>query len=159
MRFTIFLIIMSWASMGISQKVEVITLSKQEQDYQRRIKKAYLNKVYIPKDLGECIVELNKLVSRESKAKFKKMPEAAAKVKLHFSLGRWIWHNWSLYEGSRLSVYFNKMKINHPEDMATFVVIAYHRYLNKKEIKAKELSQELRAARDKERRRLKNKGS
>ena len=155
MRFAILLLFLGCTITGFSQK-KPQKRDKQEQDYQRRIKKAYINKVYIPKDLGDCFIQLNKLTNRESRAKFKAMPEAAAKVKLHYSLGRWIWYNWSLYEGSRLSVYFNKMKVNHPEDMATFIIVAYHRFLNKKDIEAKALAQELRGARDAQRNKRKN---
>lgn len=151
MRLIMLLLLLSFTVTGFSQKKVPTHLKKQEREYQRRIKKAYINKVYIPKDLGECFIELNKLTSRESRAKFKGMSEADARVKLHYSLGRWIWHNWGLFEGSRLSVYFNKTKVNHPEDMATFIIIAYHRYLNKKEIKAKEIAQALREARDRAR--------
>jgi hypothetical protein len=83
------------------------------------------------------------------------MDEAAASKNLHYSLGRWIWYNWSLYEGSRLSIYMNKVGVNHPEDMAQVILITYHRYLNKKPLDAKVLTEMIREARDKERKRLK----
>jgi hypothetical protein len=84
-----------------------------------------------------------------------KMDEVTASKGLHFSLGRWIWHNWSFYEGSRLSVYMNKVRVNHPEDMAQVILITYHRYLNKKPLDVKALTIMIREARDKERERLK----
>lgn len=112
---------------------------KPEDIYHWRIKQEKLHGVYIPKDLSECFTELNKKISKTSKAKFKEVDEMVAMKKLHFSLGRWIWYNWGFYEGSRLSVYMNKMGVNHPEDMADFIVVAYHRYLNKKPIEAKKL--------------------
>ena len=126
-----------------------------ELEYQRRIKKERINGVYIPADLAECFSELNKKISKESKAKFMKMDEVTASKGLHFSLGRWIWHNWSFYEGSRLSVYMNKVRVNHPEDMAQVILITYHRYLNKKPLEVKALAIMIREARDKERERLK----
>lgn len=120
-----------------------------EKQYQQRIKKDVINGVYIPADLAECFVELNKKISKESKAKFKVMSEAEAATKLHFSLGRWIWHNWSFYEGSRLSVYLNKVGVHHPEDMARLIIITYHRYLNKKPLEVKELAEKINEVRTK----------
>ena len=120
-----------------------------EKQYQERITKEVINGVYIPQDLAECFQELNKKTSEESRRKFKAMPEAEAATKLHFSLGRWIWYNWSLFEGSRLSVYLNKVGVHHPEDMAKLIIISYHRYLNKKPLEVKSLAQEIDAARQK----------
>lgn len=120
-----------------------------EKQFQQRIKKDVINGVYIPQDLAECFQELNKKISEESKRKFKAMSEADAATKLHFSLGRWIWYNWSLYEGSRLSVYLNKVGVHHPEDMAKLIIISYHRYLNKKPLEVKSLAEEIDAARNK----------
>lgn len=112
---------------------------KAEDVYHWRIQQEELDGVYIPKDLAECFIELDKKVTANSKAKFKEVDEKLAMQKLHYSLGRWIWYNWGLYEGSRLSVYMNKVGVNHPEDMADFIVVAYHRHLNKKPLEAKEL--------------------
>lgn len=120
-----------------------------EKQFQQRIKKDVINGVYIPQDLAECFQELNKKISEESKRKFKAMSEADAATKLHFSLGRWIWHNWSLYGGSRLSVYLNAVGVHHPEDMAKLIIISYHRYLNKKPLEVKSLAEEIDAARNK----------
>ena len=113
--------------------------NKPEDVYHWRIQQAELDGVYIPKDLAECFIELDKKISTNSKTKFKEVDEMLAMKKLHYSLGRWIWYNWGLYEGSRLSVYMNKIGMHQPEDMADFIVVAYHRHLNKKPLDAKEL--------------------
>ena len=112
---------------------------KPEDVYHWRIKQEKLYGVYIPKDLAECFEQLNEKTTKTSKAKFKEADELTVMLKLHYSLGRWIWHNWGLFEGSRLSVYMNKVGVHHPEDMADFIIVAYHRYLNKKPIEPKEL--------------------
>ena len=146
MRLTLILLMLGLFNMMYAQKSESNDFEKQ---YQKRIKKSELNNIYIPYDLGDCFVQLNKLISREAKAQFKAAPEDVVVKKLYFSLGRWIWHNWGFYGGSRLSVYLNKVGLNHPEDMAIFVIITYHRYLNKQPIKAKELATAMREKRDK----------
>jgi len=123
---------------------------KPEDVYHWRIKQDKLSGVYIPKDLSECFTELNKKITPSSKAKFKKVDEIAAMEKLHFSLGRWIWYNWGFYGGSRLSVYMNKVGVSHPEDMADFIVVSYHRFLNKKPLDAKKLVEYFQERRKKE---------
>lgn len=110
-----------------------------EKAYQKRITKEYISGVYIPKDLADCFIQLNQLTDKESKVKFKNMPEAEAASKLHFSLGRWIIYNWGFYEGSRFSFYLKNLGISHPDDMAKFVIITYHRNLNKNKLNVKEL--------------------
>ena len=110
-----------------------------EKEYQKRIQQEYLNGVYIPKDLADCFIQLNQLTDEASKIKFKNMTEEDAAHKLHFSLGRWIIYNWGFYEGSRLSFYLKNLGISYPDDMAQFIIITYHRNLNKNKLNVKEL--------------------
>ncbi len=114
-----------------------------ERRYQKRIKQEYLEGVYIPKDLGDVFVRLNKLIDPKSKGKFKRLPEEEAGTRLHFSLGRWIIYNWGFYEGSRLSHYLKGLGLSYPDDMARFIIITYHRYLNDEQLNVKALSQQL----------------
>ncbi len=122
-------------------------LKKYDKTYQKRIKKERLFGVYIPKDLGDAFAQLNKLISRESKNKFKNANEGVAIRKLHFSFGRWMIYNWGFYEGSRFSYYLKKLGIYDPDDMARFVMTAYHRNLNKKPLEIKNLIEEIQANR------------
>jgi len=108
-----------------------------EAAYNKRIKKEYLKGVYIPKDLADAFIALNRLTEDASKAKYKSMPEAVAVTKLHFSLGRWMIQNWGFYEGSRLSHYLKELGIHHPDDMARFIMLSYHRNLNKNKLDVK----------------------
>lgn len=111
-----------------------------EKRYQQRIQKEFLAGVYIPKDLQDAFQSLDQLVDKESKLKFQSVPEDTAAVKLHFSLGRWMIYNWGFYEGSRLSHYLrSQLAIFHPDDMARFLIIAYHRHLNEKPLEIKAL--------------------
>ena len=110
-----------------------------EKAYQQRIRKDMLYGVYIPKDLADAFVQLNKRIDSESKQKFQSVPEEEVSDKLFFSLARWIMHNWGFHGGSRFSHYIKQLGIYHPEDMARFVIISYHRYLNKKSLNVKDL--------------------
>lgn len=114
-----------------------------EEKYQWRIQQEELYGVYIPKDVNDALIQLNNLMDKDSKEKFKAMSEDDAVHKLFFSLGRWMTHNWSLYEGSRLSVYLQSMGIHHPDDMCSFIIRVYHRSLNQQELGIKVLLEEI----------------
>lgn len=129
-----------------------------ERQYQQRIKKKYIHGVYIPEDIADAFAQLNKLIDKDSKKKFKVVSEKEAVKKLHFSLGRWMIYNWSFYEGSRLSHSIKKLGIHHPDDMASFIITTYHRYLNKEDLKVKELVESFTEKRKKEAIERKSKG-
>ena len=119
-------------------------LTKEEiyqKNYNKRIKKERLFGVYIPKDVPDAFVQLNKLTPREAKANFKTVQEEIAVKKLHFSLGRWIIHNWGFYEGSRLSHHLRQIGVAHPDDQARVIILSYHRYLNKRPLEVKKLAE------------------
>lgn len=115
--------------------------------YEDRIKKERLNRVYIPKDLGDAFAQLNRLTSEEDRAKFKSLPEDLAKERLFYGFGRWMILNWSFYDGSRFSHYLKQIGITHPEDMAEFVMVTYHRNLNRNELNVKALVKGFKAKR------------
>ena len=119
-----------------------------EEDYDYRVRQEMLYGVYIPKDLEDVFRQLNEKTDETSREKFTAMSEEDAGRKLHFSLGRWIIHNWGFYGGSRLTKYLNDIGIFNPDDMARFIIITYHRELQRKPLGVKELVegfQEMRA--------------
>jgi hypothetical protein len=52
----------------------------------------------------------------------------------HFGLGMWIRNNWGLWGGSRLSQYFNRLGIHHPDDMSGIILDSYWRKIHGKPI-------------------------
>ena len=152
-KFLSVLILLSVSIIGFSQTPEAVKAA--EKAYQKRITQTHLNNVYIPSDLPDAFAQLNKLISREAKVKFRHMPEKEAMVKLHYSLGRWIWRNWGFMEGSRLSVKVGEHGVRNPEDMAVFVIVAYHRYVNQKPLELDNIAELLNTRRktDEEKRR------
>jgi hypothetical protein len=125
--------------------------------YEWRIRQQTLHGTYIPKDLNEVLLELNKKMDDKAKHSFKSVPEEEAPRKFFFSFGRWMTHNWGLYEGSRLSKYFQDREIHHPDDMVELMIIACHRSMNQKPLDMKALIQkyqEKSAARRKKNREL-----
>ena len=113
-------------------------IAKFEKEYQKRVKKERLFGVYIPKDLADSFSQLNRLTTQSSKQIFRNAPEEIAIKKLHFSLGRWIIHNWGFYGGSRLSHYLKELGVTHPDDQARMIIRSYHRYLNKQPLDVKQ---------------------
>ncbi len=122
-----------------------------EKQYQERIKKDRLNNVYIPKNLDEAMLQLDKIISPESQAKIKTIPEDSVCLALHNRLGQWIILNWGFYGGSRLSHYLRSAGVTFPDDMADLLILAYHRKLNGKPVSIKELAPSFREKRKKER--------
>ncbi|MCB9284234.1 MAG: hypothetical protein H6563_09195 [Lewinellaceae bacterium] len=126
--------------------------NKEEYDkaYEWRIRQEYLYDVYIPADLTDAFIQLNRLIDEPSKQKFKGMDEEEAAHQLFFSLGRWIIYNWGFYGGSRLSHFLRGLGITHPEDMGMFVMITYHRNLNRSPLEVKSLVERFQEERKKE---------
>lgn len=135
------------------------TEAEYEKQYQERIKKDKLNGTYIPKNLEEAMTELDKRISAESQAKMKTIPEDSVCMVMHNRLGQWMILNWGFYGGSRLSHYLKSAGITFPDDMADFLILAYHRRLNTKPIGIKELATEFREKRKKEFEEKKKKGT
>lgn len=122
---------------GMAQK-PADTAAEFEASYAKRIQKDFLNGVYIPADMAEAFQEFNRLIDPDSRKKLKAASEEQVARKLHFSFGRWMMVNWAFYEGSRFTEYLRKVGVTHPDDMAQFVIISYHRYLNNKPLDVKE---------------------
>ncbi|MCP3931573.1 MAG: hypothetical protein GY705_21010 [Bacteroidetes bacterium] len=144
---------------AFSQQKPAETAAEFEKAYKWRIRQERLEDVYIPRDLTEVFLELNRLTDKESKIKFKNIPEEIVASKLYFSLGRWIIRNWGFHQGSRLSHFLRNLGLYHPEDMATFIIIAYHRNLNKEKLEVKVLVEKLSEERKKEWEERKKKGT
>lgn len=113
------------------------------EEYEKNIQKSQIDGIYIPKDMADAFIELDRLTSRENKAKFISLNEKEASKRLFFSLGRWITIKWQFYEGSRFSHYLKTAGLKHPDDMTFFVMIMYHRHLTKAPLDVKNLIDQL----------------
>ena len=119
--------------------------------YAIRIEMDEIDGVYIPEDLNDAFNELSRLSSREDLEKFKEAPEDVIRSKLHFGLGRWMIHNWGFYQGSRLSHYLTELGLEHPDDMAGFMLVSFHRYLNGQPLQIEKQVAHYKEIRDQER--------
>ena len=96
--------------------------------YNERVKLAYIDSIYIPRDLYDCFRELDKLMEPGVKKTFMEFSDEEVDRRTHASLGKWIDHKWSLTEGSRLSAYFTKMKVPHPDYMIGIIITSFPFY-------------------------------
>ena len=111
-----------------------------EAEYNRRITLDKINGVYIPKNLEDVFVTLDKMVDAESKFKVRTLAEDKVDSVLSPRLGLWMKLNWSFYEGSRLSHYLRSAGVTYPDDMASFLLLAWYRHLNQQPVEIKELA-------------------
>lgn len=114
------------------RKIRKEEQDKRDREYQLRIEMDSINGVYIPKDIEDCCVQLDKILSEEDKEYIKGLLKEDVLKHLHFGLGMWIRNNWGLWGGSRLQQYFFDKKIDHPDGMSGEILRAYYNWLNKK---------------------------
>lgn len=93
--------------------------------------------VYIPQDLDDSFAELKKILPKEVVEKMKTGPEKDM-VSYHHGLGTSLRNNWGLWQGSRLSKWFNDKGIKHPDDMSGIILDSFWRHLNEKPLKLDE---------------------
>lgn len=122
-----FLLVKTSLTMVYSQRnVDVKTLIRYELDS--------INGVYIPYDINDAIEQIDSFWNDSIKQDIKKMSENEFLGNSHFSLGMWMRNNWGLWRGSKLSNYFNKLQVFHPDDVSSIILTSYYRYLSKQEI-------------------------
>jgi len=84
---------------------------------------------YIPKNLEDCFIQLDKILSEEDKNFIKKLGNRNETFTLHFTLGLWIRNNWIYRKDSRLSSYFSN-KVIHEDDISGIIIQFYYDWLN-----------------------------
>ena len=89
-----------------------------------------INDIYIPRDLGEAFVELDKLLKDVDKAEMKALPKRDSMINYHMGLGMWMRNNWGLWSSSRLQTYFLLRGVTHPDDMSGVILDYYYDWLN-----------------------------
>jgi hypothetical protein len=99
---------------------------QQRQEFERRLTLDHINGVYIPKNLGECFTELDRLLPEVDKKEMQALPRREDMIQYHLGLGMWMRNNWGLWGGSRLQKYFTDRGVAHPDEMSS--VILYHYY-------------------------------
>ncbi|MEX2235589.1 MAG: DUF6794 domain-containing protein [Cyclobacteriaceae bacterium] len=123
-------------SVAARERREQLDIEKLE--YGKRILKDSIDEIYIPSDVEDCFSQLDQMLDSKDKSEFKNLSEDEAGGRYHMGLGLWMRNNWALWRGSRLSNYFNKLGIKHPDDMSGIILRSYHRNLNGRDIQLDE---------------------
>lgn len=121
------------AQSGIEKSDTLTQLSQKEKEKQEwlwRIKQDTLDGVYIPKDLEDCLSELDKIMSEKDQEEFRQ----SNPISYHLGFGRHLRNRWGLWTSSRLQEYFLDLGVTHPDNMSGIILDSYHRHLNGKEI-------------------------
>jgi len=76
---------------------------------------------YIPRDRDDAHNYLLKKLPPEEIISIKRMESEDDMIKYHMGLGMGLRNGWGLWAGSRLSRYFNRMGVEHPDDMSGII--------------------------------------
>jgi hypothetical protein len=121
-----------------NDSIKLSDLIKKYQDIQAADNKIYLakldkdslNGIYIPKDLKDCFLQLDKILTSEDREQIKNLKDRNETINFHHSLGMWIRNNWGLWGGSRLQKYLLEKNLNHPDEMSSLILEFYFDWLN-----------------------------
>ena len=119
-------------------KVETELSRYQDSVLADRYQRSRLNGHYIPHDLLDCFRTLDTLMDEGVRERFMAFSDEEVDARTHASLGKWLDNRWSISEGSRLSAYFRKMGLPHPDYMVGLIIRSYHRHLHKRDLGIKE---------------------
>lgn len=97
-----------------------------------------INGIYIPKNINDCLHQLDLILNDTVKSEILKMDERNFTINAHFGLGMWLRNNWGLWGGSRLQLYFIKEGIDHPDNMSDIILTSYYRYKKSQNINFKQ---------------------
>lgn len=84
----------------------------------------------IPKNLEQCYTGLNRTLPDIELQLIKNLPEHSIYANREFRDGTDFFHAWKLYDGSRLTKYFNKLGLAGSHEIYEAILVSYHRHLN-----------------------------
>lgn len=89
---------------------------------------------YKPKNLDECMNQLDLMTNDIEKETILSMSEKEFAVSQHFGLGLYMRNFWGLWREKELYYFFNSLGISHPDYMSGIILVSYHRHLSQKDI-------------------------
>jgi hypothetical protein len=99
------------------------------EELQKRLIAEKIGDQYIPKDLGDAFLELDKELPEVDRTEMAALKSRKDMITYHHGLGTWLRNNWGLWGGSRLQKYFTDKGILHPDDMSSVVLFYYWDWL------------------------------
>jgi hypothetical protein len=92
----------------------------------------------IPKSLEKCFPTLDRTLSDAELEVVKNYPEDSIYDHDEFRDATDFFHAWKLYDGSKLTKYFNKLGLTGSHEIYETILISYHRHLNNEPLKLDE---------------------
>lgn len=102
---------------------------KQKEEYKKRLTLDKINNIYIPKNLYECLIELDKTLNFENKKQLKEAIETWQFNSHMGGLGMWLRNNWGINGGSRLLAYFKERNIKDRDNISEIIIEQYINWL------------------------------
>lgn len=118
------------ANDAVARKERELEIVEEREELKKNLVAEKIDDVYIPKDLGECFTELDRMLKDVDKKEMQSLPKRDEMIKYHLGLGMWMRNNWRLWGGSRLQKYFTDKGIAHPDDMSSVILFYYHDWLS-----------------------------
>ena len=91
-----------------------------------------------PEFLCEMFVELDQEVPSQTLDELKTANQAEI-VRFHFTVGRHIRNRYALSENNEVTNYFRTLGVDEPDDVSTYITLAYQRHLNGGSLRIDEL--------------------
>lgn len=91
---------------------------------------AKIDGVYIPRDVDDAINVLDTLLTSGQKDTLRSLSYSDYTSGLHHGLGRALRNDWGLWDGSRLCSYFTSSGMYHPDDMSSYILLAFYHHLH-----------------------------
>lgn len=102
---------------------------KQKEEYKKRLTLDKIDDIYIPKNLYDCFIELDKTLNFDSKKQLKEATETWQFNSHMGGLGMWIRNNWGINGGSRLLVYFKDRNVKDRDEISGIIIEQYINWL------------------------------
>lgn len=103
-------------------------------EFEKRLTQKEINGKYIPKDMKECMTELDKTLNFENKNLLKNAKDTFDFNSHMGGLGMWIRNNWGINGGSRLLKYFHErnigLKVWGKDTISEIIISNYINWLN-----------------------------
>ena len=97
----------------IAEQETIKEKERRKEEFKKRLTLEKIDNIYIPKNLYECMLELDQTLNSESKKQLKEAKETWQFNSHMGGLGMWIRNNWGINGGSRLSKYFSERVIGN----------------------------------------------
>lgn len=101
----------------------------QKKERIRRLTLDSINHVYIPVNLKDCFLQLDKILKPIDKEVIKNYKSRGDMLGLHHGLGMWIRNNWGIWGGSRLQVYFGQRGFSEPDSVSSIILDGYYDWI------------------------------